>query len=136
MTKEQITAIDKEARDISFLINSLCNEDAVLTKEYLLNRMYNCGISYPDKLLMPLRKKGIITVSRGKNKTDKALYSFKKRPQPIFYKEFESILIQLCNKKRKSALKIKAIKVKSVQSYLYWTSTCTINCEAIYTYVR
>lgn len=79
------------AKNLSALINSLCKEEDVLTRVILLEKMNELNIPYSHRILMPMRKKGYCKISKG-------LFYFIKQKQPIFYKEFERILLSISNK--------------------------------------
>lgn len=76
---------EQTAKNLAILLNELCNRNAELTRNELINKMRERGISMPDQYLKPLRNTPWMRVKRERREYMK--YIFVKPSRPIFYQE-------------------------------------------------
>lgn len=74
----------KIAESLVATINSLCRTEESFDRGHLFSLLEQI-YSRPERLTMPLRKLGILKVSKG-------VYTFQRQSTPIFYKTMERIL--------------------------------------------
>lgn len=101
--------LNKVSLELTETLNSLCKEESVLNRSgvfEILNPIY----SYPQKILMPLRKLGILSVSKG-------IYHFKKQSNPIFWKKIYNMLHNIEN-----GTKI-VKRANKIDDYTYYLNT-------------
>lgn len=106
--------LNKVAEELSATINSLCKAEQSFNRSSLMNllsEIYN----KPQKLTMPLRKIGILTVSKG-------IYTFRKQASPIFWRRFYDILICL-EEGRQYRKAVKKSCMESIHAYCFYMNS-------------
>lgn len=123
--------IEKQSKELSATINSLCRENAVLTREELI-ALLDSITSNSIRIVKPMRDAGIIQLRKeGRNS---GTYIFLKQEVPVHWKVFYNILIRAADRNRKYKL-IKRVISKNQpikRSYDTWVTDST---DSRYTYI-
>lgn len=117
--------IEKQSKELSATINSLCRENAVLTREELM-ALLDSITANSTRIVKPMRDAGIIKLKKeGRNSGN---YIFLKQNDPIHWKVFYNILIRAVNRNRKYKLIKRVSKDQPIKrSYDTWVTDSTDN---------
>lgn len=116
----------KIAESLAATINSLCRAEESFDREHLLSFLEQI-YSKPKRLTMPLRKLGILKVSKG-------IYTFQRQSTPIFYKTMERILENIDRGNSYRNIPKKKPSMMSVHSYCFYINSTDpdINLKTLY----
>lgn len=123
--------IEKQSKELSATINSLCRENAVLTREELM-ALLDSITANSTRIVKPMRDADIIKLRKEGRNTGN--YIFLKQDAPIHWKVFYNILIRAADRNRKYKL-IKRVISKNQpikRSYDTWVTDST---DSRYTYI-
>lgn len=122
--------IEKQSKELSATINSLCRENAVLTREELMTLLDSITAS-SIRIVKPMRDAGIIQLRKeGRNSST---YTFLKQEVPIHWKVFYNILLRALDRKRVKRNKETVHTEQPIKrSYDTWVTDST---DSRYTYI-
>lgn len=116
----------KIAESLAATINSLCRAEENFDREHLFSLLEQI-YSKPERLTMPLRKLGILKISKG-------IYTFQKQSTPIFYKTMERILENIDRGYSYKSIPKKKPSMMSVHNWCFYINSTDpdINLKTLY----